>query len=71
VNCSRVTRGGGFHARIPELKPNKMGLQVPCGVDTEMQKEDALWADQKNFIPHLDHRIRWRCDFKINRLITD
>jgi hypothetical protein len=24
-----------------------MGLQVPCSVDTEVQKEDNLWRDQE------------------------
>jgi len=36
------SREGGFNEQRKQLKPLKVGMQVPCGLDTEMPKESAL-----------------------------
>ena len=43
----KVYKGGGFLERLAEFKSHQMGLQVPRGVDTEVQKEDSVRRDEE------------------------
>ena len=42
MNRSKFTVQEANSGRHKELKPYKMGMQVSCGVDTEVSKEDIV-----------------------------
>ena len=44
-----VQRTGGKNGGRKKFKPQRMGMQVPYRVDTEMQAEMSVWADSQVF----------------------
>jgi hypothetical protein len=42
VNCSKFTAQEANSGRHKELKPYKVGMQVSCGMDTEVSEEDIV-----------------------------
>jgi len=47
VNRSKFTAQEARSDRRREFKPYKVGMQVSCGVDTEVSEEELVWGVAK------------------------
>ena len=44
MNRSKVTQKEAWNGTLRKLTPYQMGMQVSCGMDSEMAEEGSVWT---------------------------